>query len=100
MVVRSVPERYPDDSVDAGFTLAEAQLGPPEPGSVEAALIDAGLGDGITLTDLLRSPRDAQGAPLLHRIRMQSSVQRVPIPAAFDAVLAVPTVTRDRSVRF
>lgn len=41
-----------------------------------------------------------EGAPLLHRIRMQSSVQRVPLPAAFDAVLAVPAVTRDRSVRF
>ncbi|MEV7466812.1 erythromycin esterase family protein [Streptomyces kronopolitis] len=95
-----VPEMYPDDSTAAGFTLAEARLGPPEPGGVEAALIDAGLGDGITLTDLRRSPRDAQGVPLLDRIRMQSSVQRVRIPAAFDAVLAVPSVTRDRSVRF
>ncbi|MFG2861708.1 erythromycin esterase family protein [Streptomyces sioyaensis] len=95
-----VPEMYPDESAKVGFTLADAQLEPAEFGSVEAALIDAGLGDGITLTDLRRSPRDAHGVPLLNRIRSQSSSLCAPIPEAFDAVLAVPTVTRDRTVRF
>ncbi|MEU5210333.1 erythromycin esterase family protein [Streptomyces sp. NPDC020742] len=95
-----VPEMYPDASAAVGFTLAEAHLEPARAGSVEAALTDAGLADRITLTDVRHAPRDAQGAPLLNGIRSQSSLLRAPVPAAFDAVLAVPTVTRDRTVRF
>ncbi|ARF56575.1 erythromycin esterase family protein [Streptomyces gilvosporeus] len=95
-----VPEMYPDPSAAVGFTVAEAGLEPAEPGSVEAALADAGLADRITLTDLRHAPRDAQGAPLLNGIRFQSSHLSTPVPEAFDAVLAVPTVTRDRTVRF
>ncbi|MFE7357381.1 erythromycin esterase family protein [Streptomyces sp. NPDC057543] len=95
-----VPEMYPDQSAAVGFTLAEAPLEPAEPGSVEAALIDAGLADRITLTDLRHAPRDEQGAPLINGLRFQSSHLSTPVPEAFDAVLAVPTVTRDRSVRF
>ncbi|MFJ9855037.1 erythromycin esterase family protein [Streptomyces sp. NPDC101150] len=95
-----VPEMYPDQSAAVGFTLAEASLGPAEPGSVEAALTDAGLADRITLTDLRHAPRDEQGAPLLNGIRFQSSHLSTPVPEAFDAVLAVPTVTRDRTVHF
>jgi len=95
-----VPEMYPDPDAAVGFTLAEAQLGPAAPGSVEAALTDAGLADRITLTDLRHAPRDTQGAPLLNGIRFQSSHLSTPVPEAFDAVLAVPTVTRDRTVRF
>ncbi|MER0484441.1 erythromycin esterase family protein [Streptomyces sp. Edi2] len=95
-----VPEMYPDQGVAVGFTLAEAHLDPAEPGSVEAALTDAGLADHITLTDLRHAPRDVQGAPLLNGIRSQSSPLSSPVPDAFDAVLAVPTATRDRTVRF
>ncbi|MFJ9620044.1 erythromycin esterase family protein [Streptomyces noursei] len=95
-----VPEMYPDQSAAVGFTLAEAHLEPAEPGSVEAALTDAGFADRITLTDLRHTPRDAQGVPLLNGIRFQSSHLSTSIPEAFDAVLAVPTVTRDRTVRF
>lgn len=95
-----VPEMYPDQSAAVGFTLADARLEPGEPGSVEGALTDAGFADRITLTDLRHSPRDAQGAPLLHSIRSQSSSLSTPVPEAFDAVIAVPTVTRDRTVRF
>ncbi len=95
-----VPEMYPDQSAAVGFTLAEAHLQPAEPGSVEAALTDAGLADRITLTDLRDAPRDTQGAPLLNSIRSQSSALSTPVPEAFDALLAVPTVTRDRTVRF
>ncbi|MER6948243.1 erythromycin esterase family protein [Nonomuraea sp. NPDC000554] len=95
-----VPDMLPDPGAEAGFTLAEVDLQPPVPGSVEAALADAGLGATITLTDVRPSPRDAQGAPLLNRIRTQSAELNTVIPSAFDAVLAVPTVTRDRTVRF
>ncbi|WP_411143401.1 erythromycin esterase family protein [Streptomyces sp. x-80] len=95
-----VPEMYPDQSAAVGFTLAEADLEPAGPGSVEAALTDAGLADRITLTDLRHAPRDAQGVPLLNAIRSQSSTLSTQVPAAFDAVLAVPTVTRDRTVPF
>ncbi|WP_244943649.1 erythromycin esterase family protein [Streptomyces inhibens] len=95
-----VPEMYPDQSAAVGFTLTEAHLEPAEPGGVEAALTDAGLADRITLTDLRHTPRDAQGAPLLNGIRFQSSHLSTPVPEAFDAVIAVPTVTRDRTVRF
>ncbi|GLX01732.1 hypothetical protein Misp02_58180 [Microtetraspora sp. NBRC 16547] len=95
-----VPEMYPDPDAAVGFTLAEAHLEPAAPGSVEAALTDAGLADRITLTNLRHAPRDTQGAPLLNGIRFQSSHLSTPVPEAFDAVLAVPTVTRDRTVRF
>ncbi|WP_369354750.1 erythromycin esterase family protein [Streptomyces sp. cg2] len=95
-----VPEMYPDPSTAVGFTLAETHLEPAEPGSVEAALADSGLADQITLTDLRHAPRDTQGAPLLNGIRFQSSHLSTPVPEAFDAVIAVPTVTRDRTVRF
>ncbi|MEV7013394.1 erythromycin esterase family protein [Streptosporangium sp. NPDC051022] len=39
----SVPDVRPDQSAAVGFTLAETQLPPPAPGSVEGALIDAVL---------------------------------------------------------
>ncbi|WP_314175172.1 erythromycin esterase family protein [Streptomyces winkii] len=90
-----VPEMYPDPDADVGFRVADAALEPPQPGSVEAALADAGLGDRITLTDLRRSPRDEQREPLLREIRTQSSSLSTAIPDAFDAVLSVPTVTRE-----
>ncbi|GGU73010.1 succinoglycan biosynthesis [Streptomyces albospinus] len=95
-----VPEMYPDEASRVGFTLGDAPLEPAESGSVEAALAEAGLADQITLTDLRASPRDGQGRPHLNRIRTQSVSVTTPIPTAFDAVLAVPTVTRDGSVRF
>ncbi|WP_275461098.1 hypothetical protein [Streptomyces noursei] len=56
--------------------------------------------DRITLTDLRRPPRDTDGEPLPNRIRSQSATLANPVPAAFDAVLATPTVTRDPSVPF
>ncbi|SCK17966.1 erythromycin esterase family protein [Streptomyces sp. WMMB 322] len=95
-----VPEMYPDPAAEVGFTLADARLEDAGTGSVEAALVDAGAGDAITLTDLRPSPHDAERKPLLQRIRTQSSVLSTPVPEAFDAVLAVPEVTRDRTVRF
>jgi erythromycin esterase len=95
-----VPEMYPDPSTEVGFVLADAHLRDPEPGSIEAALTDAGLATAVTLTDLRSSPRDEQGEPLLEEIRTQSSAMPTRVPEAFDGVLSVPTVTRERSVRF
>ncbi|MFE3653057.1 erythromycin esterase family protein [Streptomyces sp. NPDC059152] len=95
-----VPEMVPDERSRVGFTVADTPLAAPAPGSVEAALIDAGLGDRISLTDLRHPPRDDDGTPLPNGIRSQSTTLATPVPAAFDAVLAVPTVTRDASVRF
>jgi erythromycin esterase len=95
-----VPEMYPDASTEIGFSLAEAALEHPQPGSVEAALTEAGLGAAISLTDLRGSPHDSHGVPLLNQIRTQSSVLHTTLPAAFDAVLSVPTATLDRSVPF
>jgi erythromycin esterase len=95
-----VPEMYPDANSPVGFTLAEATLDHPPPGSVEAALGAAGLGDQISLTDLRHSPRANHSRSLLNQIRTQSSVLHTPLPEAFDAVLSVPTVTQDRSVHF
>lgn len=95
-----VPEMYSDPDAAVGFTLAEAHLEPAAPGSVEAALTDAGLADRIASTNLRDAPRDNQGEPLLNGIRFQSSHPSTPVPEAFDAVLAVPTVARDRTVRF
>jgi erythromycin esterase len=91
----SVPEMYPDADAAVGFTVAEAPLPAPEPGSVEAGLADAGLGDQVTLTSL-RAP----GAPPLDAIRTQSALMRTPLAEAFDAVLSVPSATRDPDVRF
>jgi erythromycin esterase len=95
-----VPEMHPDSSAPVGFTLQDVGLPDPPPGSIEAGLIDAGLGGVITLTDLHASQRDGQGQPLLTGIRTQSTSMRTPLPDAFDAVITSPTVTRDHTVKF
>ncbi|KZM70565.1 erythromycin esterase family protein [Nocardia terpenica] len=95
----SVPEMAPDPAAAVGFSLVDAELAAPEPGTVEAALVGAGLGERITLTDVRPSPR-AEGRPLLDGILSQSTPMRMPVPDAFDAVLSVPTTTRDQTVQF
>jgi erythromycin esterase len=95
-----VPEMHPDATAPVGFTLGDVDLPDPHPGSIEAALIEAGLRDRATLTDLRRAPTGPDGSELLTGIRTQSAVMHTPLGEAFDAVLSTPTVTRDRSVRF
>jgi erythromycin esterase len=97
---RSVPEMIPDPSLPVGFRLRDTPAAEPVPGSIEHALTQAELADRVTLTDLRRSPRDAQGGSLLGSIRTQSSVMLTDLTAAFDAVVSVPTVTRDLTVSF
>ncbi|GAA2415165.1 hypothetical protein GCM10010191_26630 [Actinomadura vinacea] len=92
----SVPEMNPDGSPEVGFSLVETPLAPPTAGSVEAALIDAGLGGAITLTDL----RHARGTASPSGIRSQSAEMAMPVPEAFDAVLTTPTATTHFTTAF
>jgi erythromycin esterase len=86
--------------VSAGFTLGDVDLPDPRLGSIEAALIDAGLHGRATLTDLRRAPRGPDGGELLTGIRTQTAIMHTPLGEAFDAVISVPTVTRDGTVTF
>ncbi|MGP4088314.1 hypothetical protein [Streptomyces sp. KR55] len=47
-----------------------------------------------------RAPVDAAGLGLLTGIRTQSAVMLADLARTFDAVVSVPTVTRDRTVAF
>ncbi|WP_371536605.1 erythromycin esterase family protein [Streptomyces sp. NBC_00466] len=86
-------EMHRDEKAPFGFTLGDTPLEQPEPGSVEAAFADAGLGLGIA--DLRRARTEASGHP--DRIRLQSTYVHTPVLDAFDGVLTTPasTVTAD-----
>ncbi|MET8028583.1 erythromycin esterase family protein [Streptomyces avermitilis] len=86
-------DMHRDEKAPFGFTLGDTTLKPPEPGSVEAAFADAGLGLGIA--DLRRARTEASDRP--DRIRLQGTYVRTPVIDAFDAVLTTPasTVTKD-----
>ncbi|MFC5748523.1 erythromycin esterase family protein [Actinomadura rugatobispora] len=96
----SVPEMNPDGSGEVGFSLVDTAAAPARPGSVEGALLDAGLGSAITLTGLRHAPRAADGDALLGGIRSQSSEMVTPVPEAFDAVLTVPSATTHFTTAF
>ncbi|MEW2471500.1 erythromycin esterase family protein [Streptomyces sp. NPDC046994] len=95
-----VPEMRPDASAPVGFTLETTRLPAPRPGTIEAALADAGLTDGPTLTDLRQAPAHPDGHLLLDGIRTQSAVMDTALGDAFDAVISTPTATRDPAVAF
>ncbi len=84
-----------DEKTPFGFTIDDTTLEPPEPGSVEAAFADAGLGLGIA--DLRRARRETADAtghtsgP--DRVRMQSTYVRTPVLDAFDGILNTPAST-------
>ncbi|GAA2682653.1 erythromycin esterase family protein [Streptomyces lunalinharesii] len=84
-----------DENARFGFTIDATPLGPAEPGSIEAAFTDAGLGLG--LADLRparpRSPGRTDLPPGPDRIRIQSAYLHTPVVEAFDAVLHTPTST-------
>ncbi len=81
-----------DETTPFGFTIDNTPLGPPEPGSVEAAFAAAGLGTG--LADLRRARREATGAaPGPDRVRLQSTYVHTPVLDAFDGVINTPTAT-------
>lgn len=77
----------PDEGARFGFAVDRTALRPPEPGSVEAAFADAGLGLGVA--DLRR----AHEVPGPDRIRIQSAYVHTPVLEAFDGVLNTPTST-------
>ncbi|WP_153815660.1 erythromycin esterase family protein [Streptomyces sp. SUK 48] len=85
-----------DENTAFGFTIDATALEPAEPGSIEAAFADAGL--GLSIADLHQAPpRAAQGnaglAPGPDRIRIQSAYLHTPVLEAFDAILHTPTST-------
>lgn len=95
-----VPEMRPDTTAPVGFTLEDVDLPDPQPTSIEAALINAGLRDRATLTDLRQAPTRQDGSELLTDIRTQSTAMHTPLGEAFHAVISTPTVTRDHTVTF
>ncbi|MFF0622440.1 erythromycin esterase family protein [Streptomyces sp. NPDC004296] len=84
-----------DESARFGFTIAATALEPAEPGSIEAAFSDAGL--GLSIADLQQARPQTQGdaglTPGPDRIRIQSAYLHTPVLEAFDAVLHTPTST-------
>lgn len=95
----SVPEMIPDTSSPVGFVVQDVPAAAPQPGSIEHALTEAGFASQATLTRLHPAPADDEGNPL-GSIRTQSSVMLTDLGHAFEAVVSVPTVTRDRTVTF
>ncbi|MCO5974748.1 erythromycin esterase family protein [Actinoallomurus soli] len=87
----------PDEKAPFGFAVDDTALEPPEPGSVEAAFADAGLGLG--LADLRRARRETPGASGPDRIRIQSAYVHTPVLDAFDGVLSTSTSTVTDGVR-
>ncbi|MCX3058234.1 erythromycin esterase family protein [Streptomyces beihaiensis] len=85
-----------DENAPFGFTIEATALEPAEPGSIEAAFADAGL--GLSIADLHQAgPRETHGnadlAPGPDRIRIQSAYLHTPVLEAFDAILHTPTST-------
>ncbi|WP_344945911.1 erythromycin esterase family protein [Actinomadura miaoliensis] len=80
-----------DEETPFGFTIDDTTLGPPEPGSVEAAFADADLGLGIA--DLRRARRETPGGVGPDRIRMQSTYLHTPVLDSFDGILNTPLST-------
>lgn len=93
-----IPEMYLDENAAAGFRIADTPLGPPEPGSIEAALAEAELGHAVSFADLRSLPRDAALLPGLDRIRAQSTYMHTHVLDAFDGVLAIPTATMEEDL--
>ncbi|MBB2741338.1 UNVERIFIED_ORG: erythromycin esterase [Microbispora rosea subsp. rosea] len=85
------PEMRRDEKTPFGFTVDDITLEPAEPGSVEAAFADAGLGLGIA--DLRRARRETADGTGPDRIRMQSVYVHTPVLDAFDGILNTPVST-------
>ncbi len=95
-----VPEMYPDGTGELGYTIADAALDTPEPGSVESHIFDAGRDDEPLLIDLRRASRELPAESLPDRVRAQSDYVHTPVVDAFDGAFVTPTVTTDDTVGF
>ncbi|AJT65939.1 hypothetical protein T261_4285 [Streptomyces lydicus] len=81
-----------DESARFGFTVEEKPLPSPEPGSIEAAFAEAG--PGPILAGLRTAPRPVSGQPAFpDRMLHQGCYLPTPVLDAFDALLAVPTIS-------
>ncbi|WP_075743180.1 MULTISPECIES: hypothetical protein [Actinoalloteichus] len=77
--------------------MAGTRLDPPVEGSIEAALIAAGRGEELSLTDLRASRGATASGRALTGIRTQSAIIKTPLIEAFDAVVSSPTATTDEA---
>ncbi|MEV0698783.1 erythromycin esterase family protein [Saccharopolyspora sp. NPDC050389] len=84
-------DMQPDEAAPFGFTVENTTLEQPEPGSIEAAFADAGL--GFSLADLRQAGPQTPGATHPDRTRLQSAYLHIPVLDAFDAVLNTGTST-------
>lgn len=91
-----------DETAPFGFRVENLALEAPEPGSLEAAFVEAGL--GLSLADLRRAPRPAADRPgiagIPDRLRMHGSYLHTPVLDAFDGVINVPTSTVAEDIGF
>lgn len=92
----SVPEMHPDGTPGTGFTIVDTPMPAPGPGSVEGALVAAGLGGVPTLTGL----RPFAGGPFPDAVRSQSEETPMPVADAFDAVVSSPAATAEATLSF
>lgn len=86
-----------DPSVPVGFRVVEVQLEEAQPGSLEAALVAAGLGDRTTLVSLRRAAAAGVG---FQSIRAQSGYLTGDVASAYDAVISLPRLTVQRDLGF
>jgi len=86
-----------DPSVPVGFRVVQAALEPPQPGSLEAALLAAGFGDRLALASLRRA---AAAGLTFQRIRAQSGYLTSDVAAAYDAIISLPRLTVQRDLGF
>jgi erythromycin esterase len=92
-----VPEMsFPEPESPVGFGVSLVEVSAPEPGSIEHALIEAGLHEVGTLVDMRGGARSLG----LSRIRSQSASVTAPLHEAFDAIVAVPTASVEPELPF
>jgi len=94
---RGSSEMELDPSVPVGFRVVQAALEPPQPGSLEAALLAAGFGDRLALASLRRA---AAAGLTFQRIRAQSGYLTSDVAAAYDAIISLPRLTVQRDLGF
>ncbi|MCC3317612.1 erythromycin esterase family protein [Nocardia africana] len=85
-------DMLPDENAPFGFTVAATPLEPGEPGSIEAAFGQSGVGPGFA--DLRGARRAVRPEARPNRTRLQSAYLHVPVLDAFDGMLdtAISTV--------
>lgn len=95
---KTVPEmNFPAPNSEVGFTVDMLPLESAPSGSIEQALIESHLGRDITITNLSLNEDGTLG---LSQIRSQSAYIVTPLHDAFDAVLAVPSISREMDLPF